>query len=357
MRGECAEIDFLGLRLQHGQALRLNHIYVPLISAASRNPKGLREQQAELDEEEQQGPQLLLDWLGHTSLYVSGPPGSGKSTFSRWVAWLACAGSISAHDVSAEDDHTETFPESFANRLPLLVRLRDFWNHLPLDNGQDLGRAGLEAALENWIAKRDIPQLNGSLLQSHLKHGSALLIFDGVDEVPPTDPEGRQVRPRELLLAGLSAAVKEWGKAGNRVLVTSRPYGLDEAAQRKLGLPAATVADLDQPLQQLLVRRWFHALGDSPEQGAETAQQFLTHVGERPELAPLMANPMLLTAACVIYGQGKRLPQDKHELYNRIIDNVLYNRYPHHTRIIALERGRLSVIAHGSHADGLSGQP
>jgi hypothetical protein len=57
---------------------------------------------------------------------------------------------------------------------------------------------------------------------------------------------------------------------------------------------------------------------------------------------------MLLTAICIIYSQGKRLPQDKYELYNRIVDNVLYNRFLDKTSI-DMERSRLSVIAYGMH--------
>ena len=58
---------------------------------------------------------------------------------------------------------------------------------------------------------------------------------------------------------------------------------------------------------------------------------------------------MLLTALCVIYGEGGRLPQDKYDLYTRIIDNVLYNRYPSSKENIDPVRNCLAVIAHGMH--------
>src|SRR5262249_18541722 len=60
-----------------------------------------------------------------------------------------------------------------------------------------------------------------------------------------------------------------------------------------------------------------------------------------------IANPMLLTAMCIVYGEGKRLPQDKHNLYERIVDNVLFNRYPNDRAQIEPIRARLSVIADG----------
>ncbi len=72
--------------------------------------------------------------------------------------------------------------------------------------------------------------------REELTHGRCLLILDGVDEVPETlGPH----RPRRNLLSGLTDALPEWLKAGNRVLLTSRPYGLDDADRWSLNLPQA----------------------------------------------------------------------------------------------------------------------
>jgi formylglycine-generating enzyme required for sulfatase activity len=136
---------------------------------------------------------------------------------------------------------------------------------------------------------------------------------------------------------------------GNRVLVTSRPYGLSDADARRLGLPRVTIADLDGPLQELLVRHWFAALSPDAEQGRQRADELQAHLAERLEIAPLVTSPMLLTALCVIFNQGKRLPRDKHELYDRVLDNVLHNRYVDEQQEIPLVRNRLSVIAYGMH--------
>ena len=74
----------------------------------------------------------FVDRLATESLYVSGAPGSGKSTFCRWVTWLACEGRLPARQVVyPPDDYTETFPTGFEHRLPLFVRLREFWQELP----------------------------------------------------------------------------------------------------------------------------------------------------------------------------------------------------------------------------------
>jgi len=48
----------------------------------------------------------------------------------------------------------------------------------------------------------------------------------------------------------LAEAVARWAKAGNRVLVTSRPYGLDGRSSRTWGLPPAPILGLDSPYRR-----------------------------------------------------------------------------------------------------------
>ena len=77
----------------------------------------------------------------------------------------------------------------------------------------------------------------------------------------------------------------------------------------------------------------------------------------REGIDALASNPMLLTAMCIIYNEGKRLPHDKYELYDRIVDNVLHNRYVEDAALIHKVRSRLAVIAHGMHTgEGLGEQ-
>jgi len=135
-----------------------------------------------------------------------------------------------------------------------------------------------------------------------------------------------------------------WLKAGNRVLLTSRPYGLDEAGLRKLGLPQAPLEPLPEPLRNLFVARWFHALGK-----AEQSSGLIATIRERDDLGPLAENPMMLTALCVLWDNGGRLPEDRYQLYWRIVDNVLFHRFRDEVRQREPARARLEVIAHGMH--------
>ena len=352
LQTQCTDID-LGVQLKQGQVTRLNQVYVPLATCAGEEEGPLSKPEGRATERARPKPRLLLDLLGQHSLYVSGAPGSGKSTFCRWVAWLMCNGGLPPPQVEPPPECAESFPETLRDHLPVLLRLREFWTSLPeIPGGRELSPQELEQALGRWWQgkKPATKAWEWPNLLAHLRQGTAFLILDGVDEVPLSHGDGRQgSQPRAMLLAGLTSALPGWLEAGNRVLLTSRPYGVRETESRKLALRPAPIDDLALPGQQLLVRRWFHILADNPAAGAATAQEMLDHLSGRVELEPLAANPMLLTAMCIIYHQGKRLPQDRYDLYTRILDLVLYNRYHYDPAVLDLVRNRLSVLAHGMH--------
>jgi hypothetical protein len=293
---------------------------------------------------------LLLDLFDKASLYVSGAPGSGKSTFARWVAWLACEGQMTSAQIIGPDGYREAFPESLRGRLPLLVRLREFHEHLPRTaRRRAMTSKEFQESLARWLDGSTPGGLTWACLERHLADGKGLVIFDGVDEVPLEAGEGNKVSfPRELLLSGLADAVSEWRKRGNRLLVTSRPYGLSPQDQHRLGLDHAPIERLDDELQDLLVRKWFGILKEDPAAGDRLAEKFLANVSQRVDIQELLDNPMLLTSMCILFHDGGRLPQDRHDLYVRLVENVLYHRFPTQAtrEMHAIELG---VIAYAMH--------
>ncbi len=359
LRRTYGGVDLLGQDAQQGQSITLSQVYVPAItSLPAPGPDGrLADTEAiqgrtpgPLDYRNPSGtepkPNLLLQRLDERSLYCPAPPGGGKTTFCRWAAVQSIPDLASAHPVPPPEGFEEPAPASLRTRLPLLVPLREFWRGMDCGQGRRTWcRAELEQALAAWVDRAPPDGLTGALLQAHLAQGSAFLLLDGLDEVPTSQPrDGVTLYPRALLLTGLADALPHWDKAGNRTLLTSRPYGLDNAGLAKLGLPLAPLAPLPKPLQHLFVTRWFHTL-DKPD----LATGLIATLDGRDDLAPLAENPMLLTALCVIYGNGRRLPEDRYHLYQRLVDNVLFNRYPGDARQREPVKARLEALAHGMH--------
>ncbi len=343
--GQCRDVETLGLEIKKGHAARLKNIYVPLTTSSGEDSTSSSKHRTELDHKPEK-PQLLLACLNRESLYVPGAAGSGKSTFCRWVAWLACHSDLPRYNEPVVEEYVESYPENFRQRLPLFIRLRDFWKYLKQTEATELSRAQFEKILAAWFGAIQPEGLQWSEVQAHLEAGSALIIIDGVDEVPVAEGASDNTwHPRARLLSALFNTVPTWEKRGNRILITSRPYGLSPDEVHRLGIGRAPIADLPEPMQALLAQRWFLILEDDAAIARDTASELFGHIPDREELDQLIVNPMLLTALCVIYNEGKRLPQNKYDLYQRIIDTTLYHRHQQ----VDIIRARLAVIAYGMH--------
>ena len=233
--GQCGEVDLMGLQVKHGASVRLNQVYTPLVTTTRLEKREMprRKRDEEALAEGREAGRLLLDLLAEQSLYVSGDPGSGKSTFCRWVTWLTCSGAMPTVDVPPPEPYREKFPDSLHGRLPVLVRLRDFWPHLPASGAPSISLAGLERALERWLSEENPPDMEWDTVQAHLENGSAMLMLDGVDEVPTERKAGGgDWYPREMLLEVLAKAIKRWTNS-------RQPGAGDQSPLRRGREPAA----------------------------------------------------------------------------------------------------------------------
>jgi len=341
LRQTCESVELLGLDLRESQNVRLGQVYVPAVTP----PKAEKSGKAKPEEVREERQALLLHRLGEESLYLPGAPGAGKTTFCRWLALVVATGSVPEHKLAVAKEFEEKLPGELRGRFPLLCRLREWAGHEGCLRGNGhWTRAELEQSLAAWLDQAKPGGLTWAAFHEELQAGRALLILDGVDEVPESLPLGHL--PRRNLITGLADALPEWLKLGNRVLLTSRPYGLCDDDRRRVNLTVAELLELPEALQDTFVRRWYAAA--DPVNAEAKAGGLLVHLQEREDLAELRRNPMLLTALCVMYDQGQRLPQDFYKLYDAVIGQVLYKRYlTENERDKA--RWRLEAVALGMH--------
>ena len=343
LKQSVAQVQLLGLDLKESITNGLPQVYVPAMT--SRIQK--KPEQVERFEAEQR--ELMLHRLGEQSLYMPGDPGSGKSTFTHWVSYLVAHGSVPVNAVIPPDQLQEELPQNLRGRLPVLIRLRDFWAHMGCRSGEgDWCQNELETAIMAWLDKTRPFGLTADTFSRNLKQNNLLLIFDGIDEVPEKHHEnGQCLAPRQALLSGLADALPQWQAQGQRILLTSRPYGLSPAQRARLNLPEARLLLLDRDQQQLFIERWFATADHSSWQ--DNANGLNDELRQRQELGQLRRNPLLLTALCVKYKEGKRLPHDIYQLYNSVVDQVLYNRFRSNDRDRQKIRWRLEAVALGMH--------
>ena len=360
LRRRCESVELLGLDQRDTHNVRLQHVYVPAVviweDADPAEVKAQKDMRAGDDLSDRASIDLpLIRRLGYESLYVPGAPGAGKSTFCRWLAMITASGSVPQHPIRAPREREEALLPELQGRIPVLCYLRDLNDHKDLLRGSGRWtRKELENAFGHWLDRTEPGGLTGSTWRALIEKGDCLMILDGVDELQTLYKEGRQShRLRSNFLTGLADALPYWLKQKNRILLTSRPYGLASADRGRLGLAMAELQPLDTPLQHTFIRRWFAAVDRSHAE--EKSQGLIQDLAEREDLRELRESPMLLTALCVKYDEGRRLPRDIHILYHSVINQVLHGRY-HDTTDQQAVRLRLAAVALGMHTGEAVGQ-
>ncbi|MEV6081370.1 NACHT domain-containing protein [Streptomyces sp. NPDC052069] len=241
--------------------------------------------------------------LGRTDrLLLRGPAGSGKSTLVQWLALNAAR---------------RTFGDELAgwNRcVPFVLRLRAFTAQETLPAPEDFLRAaGIPlhgAAPAGWVDRL-------------LTDGRALVLVDGVDEVP------QRLRNRtERWLKDLIAAYPR-----ARYVVTTRPSAVPEGWLSGAGFEAHTLLAMEREDIRAFVGHWHRAARSecrSPEEREEldTYESSLRHaVGTRRDLGRLATNPLMCALLCALNRDRRmQLPRARKELYDAALDMLLVRR-------------------------------
>jgi hypothetical protein len=153
LREECEKVVLLGLDLRDRQNVRLGQVYVPALTPRQlKEPRGAARGKAGRADSDEPNHEPLLHRLGKESLYVPGAPGSGKSTFCRWLALSVAAGEVRAHPLGVPKEFEESMPKALGGRFPFYCQLRQWagdrcWL---VGNGQWVQKQ-LEDALSVWI--------------------------------------------------------------------------------------------------------------------------------------------------------------------------------------------------------------
>lgn len=247
-------------------------------------------------------------------LVLCGDPGSGKSTFVRYLAW-ALAQQFLGRDAPA----LAGWPGE-RQSLPVIIPVRTLAGDLehagPAD--QIVFKALVKTIVSYGAYGAD------ELLSKALDTGSALLLFDGLDEVPLDRVPGSTV-DRATAFEALKSFARTYRKAG--ILITTRTRAFDEESRASLGWPVATLAPLTLGQMRFFVKAWYNELAAAgqlaPEVAARLERELIAAVERSDHLNELGRTPLLLTLmALVLYNKGE-LPRDRPQLYERVLELLL----------------------------------
>ncbi|MCI3279054.1 NACHT domain-containing protein [Streptomyces cylindrosporus] len=237
---------------------------------------------------------------GHDRVLLRGTAGSGKTTLIQWLA------------VSAATGPTDRMAY-LTGRIPFVLPLRTLTRH-----GERL------PAPAHFLTAVGCP-LAGTQPEGWenrvLAGGRALVLVDGLDEVPEPERERARTWLRDLVEAF----------PGNRWLVTSRPSAVREdwlAADgfTELGLSSMSPSDVSS-----FIRRWHRAAAtgtpEEDEQLTSYESQLLDAVRTKPDLGRLATNPLMCGLICALHRDRRGyLPYGRKELYDSALSMLLVRR-------------------------------
>jgi|SRR5579883_1328856 len=287
-------------------------------------------------------------------IVILGDPGSGKTTITRWLA-LVYAKALNAGATEVVVPRSQIDPLAKENaakfvigrpRFPVLVRVSEYAEDRqqrragklpPRTLLEFLGHHTWFGSVPSWSSDVQGPQgpIPGELLHATIREelvsGNALVILDGLDEIPAS-------AQRDEVIDAVDAFIREWvsgnprAERGNQIVVTSRIAGYQVAPLRG-DLTHVTVEPMTDPAVAVFVRAWMREViagmepGIDPTTAADTRATTLLDLLAQPgrkHARELATNPLLASViATVFYVRGGQLPRVRVELYQAAIDILI----------------------------------
>lgn len=244
-------------------------------------------------------------------LVLVGAPGSGKSTFGRFLALCLTGESLgrAQANLSALNrvESGDFVPWPHGAPLSIFVSLQKFQTseHFP-GEGEDGGVDHLLRFLEGLGG--DL--FGGGLRDALAAEDGALVILDGLDETPSAEASRVQLR---RVISGLVHAYPTC-----RVLVTSRPYAYESGSPWRLddaGFADVELAPFSPKQQEVFIDAWYQRLVERglldirQERQREMVADLVRQIQGIEYLRPLAESPLMLTMMADLHGSnGGRLP-------------------------------------------------
>ncbi|WP_371654005.1 MULTISPECIES: NACHT domain-containing protein [unclassified Streptomyces] len=246
---------------------------------------------------------------------LRGEAGAGKTTLVWWLAAHAAAGTLGPQLADLN------------GLVPFVVPLRTLraqGGAYPLP-GQlpDAARLAIDAAPEGWAARV-------------LKTGRAMLLVDGLDEVPQDD--------REEAHRWLSLLLERYPRV--RCVATVRPLAVEPGWLRRAEFEELRLLPMRDEDIQAFVTAWHRAarLDSDPHEPLDELERDLAHqFRTNAALAALARTPLLCAVICALHRlrQGF-LPKTRWDLYQSALRMLLGNR-DERRKVGAPERITLTV--------------
>lgn len=293
----------------------------------------------------------IQNWVArnnHSLLF--GDPGSGKSTFLRYLAL----------DILDSNPSLSTIAEKWGSYVPLFIPFALWTKIINEGAGLDTSVKGvLTSYLKNWDEEL-VPLVGNAIKDKRL-----LLLVDGLDEHSNSDAA-------RIALNRLDSFIESNDIA---VVATTRRHGFEDLGMKIEGWQKGQIAEFSFDQQYKLAKIWIEAnlkkINSEQEESLRLqdvdrdTETFFSELSRSNELRELARNPLLLSLLISFQIQNIKLPLSRFDAYGALIGHLL-STHPR-VRGVAAEtptrndfsdddlKKALAYLAHTIHKNHLEG--
>jgi len=256
-----------------------------------------------------------LDQSHDRRMVLLGKPGTGKSTFVRYLALCM------AQELCGESRKINNWTGKAA--LPVAVSLGHFAESLSKDVKKGSAELVEQYLVDNLLKMNDQMADFSLHLLSALEKEGGLILFDGLDEVA-------DLNLRPVVVQAVEAFVKRYSRNTNsHFLVTCRYHSYQQDENWRLTDWPVYELDLFTPEQiEQFVTKWYeqHTLLEPRRafEYAEKKKKLLAAVqpGERRRLHQVASYPIILAVMAIVHAHYE-LPDSRAEVYEQCVQLLL----------------------------------
>ena len=225
----------------------------------------------------------------YSKLMVMGKPGSGKTTFLQSIA-LRC-------------NRKELKPDC----LPIFISLKHF-----AEDTSDPKQS--QISLFNYLNQEFIScGASEQELPTILFHGKAVILLDGLDEVPDKDSD--------KVIKEIRDFAEKFYK--NQIIITCR---IAAQTYKFKGFTEVEIADFNKTQIAAFTEKWFLAVAkNSVKEAKAKTLEFIQKLklAENQQIQELVNTPILLNLTCLVFQFLGNFPSLRSELYKQGLDLLL----------------------------------
>jgi hypothetical protein len=234
-------------------------------------------------------------------LLIRGLAGSGKTTLLQWIA-------VRAASQTFEGELTP-----LNNAVPFFIRLRQCVDQTfpPPEEFPKLIAPVIAAMMPpNWVHQQ-------------LKTGRAIVLIDGVDEVPES--------LRHTVREGLMQLVEAFPET--KFIITSRPSAVEEGWLNREHFHDAELQPMQMPDILEFIDHWHDAVRDELQEETEKvalvplAENLRKVIRRNNRISDLATSPLLCAMICALHrDRRKQIPSDRVDLYEACVRMLIERR-------------------------------